>query len=521
MAKLTWAMTALTLFSSLPVSAGPSKNTYIVGKRAYPNDDGPVLQSFVHDSMDAISADSDDLLYIYEHAFTGYAARLTDDQVEALRNLPDILSVAPDQEYTIDTTRTAHFLGIEDTMSLMGQLDGNSSAHPDSLDGLDVAEADSNIIIGIIDTGEQWTVENCNKKLIGARYFDKGFAAASGITSDSYALWQDTKSARDNHGHGTHVSSTAAGSEVAGAGFFGQATGTARGMAKNARLAMYKMCFGGGKCLISDYIAAMDKAIEDGVNIISCSFSGHSMFELTSMSATAVGGWRAMERGVFMTASAGNYGPRLASMTNQAPWLLTVAASTLDRDYPAYITLGNGNSYEGVSFHTNGDIDDVATVGDDETIPFIAGSSVGSINCLPGQLDPELVSGKVIFCTTRGVATKKDRADEVKNAGGRGVVFLGNLAQSQPDIFGLPVLDIDSDHGGDEVFEYAKGENATVNMQFHGSRIGIPAPQMAVFSSRGPAGRVPQLLKPDITGPGFNILAGLPPPRDPENEYNK
>ena len=42
-----------------------------------------------------------------------------------------------------------------------------------------------------------------------------------------------------------------------------------------------------------------------------------------------------------------------------------------------------------------------------------------------------------------------------------------------------------------------------------------PAPSMTYFSSRGPNGPVPDLIKPDITAPGLQILAGQSPYADP------
>jgi subtilisin family serine protease len=46
-------------------------------------------------------------------------------------------------------------------------------------------------------------------------------------------------------------------------------------------------------------------------------------------------------------------------------------------------------------------------------------------------------------------------------------------------------------------------------MVFHGTVIGPtpPSPRMASFSSRGPNFRAPEILKPDITAPGVEILA--------------
>ncbi|MCI73183.1 subtilisin-like protease-like, partial [Trifolium medium] len=68
----------------------------------------------------------------------------------------------------------------------------------------------------------------CNKKLIGARSFSKGYLMGS--TGGGRRKATDTISPRDRDGHGTHTATTAAGSVVANATLLGYATGTARGM---------------------------------------------------------------------------------------------------------------------------------------------------------------------------------------------------------------------------------------------------------------------------------------------------
>lgn len=49
-----------------------------------------------------------------------------------------------------------------------------------------------------------------------------------------------------------------------------------------------------------------------------------------------------MKKGVFVSCSSGNSGPQLTTVENVAPWLMTVAASTIDRQFKAAVKLGNG-----------------------------------------------------------------------------------------------------------------------------------------------------------------------------------
>lgn len=56
--------------------------------------------------------------------------------------------------------------------------------------------------------------------------------------------------------------------------------------------------------------------------------------------AISIGSLHAFQKGVVVSASAGNsFFPKTA--TNVAPWILTVAASTMDREIQTNIHLGN------------------------------------------------------------------------------------------------------------------------------------------------------------------------------------
>lgn len=191
-------------------------------------------------------------------------------------------------------------------------------------------------------------------KLIGGKYYIKGYEAALGPIN--LTRTPDYRSARDGAGHGTHTSSTAAGSFVPGASVLGFAGGTARGGAPRARLAMYKVCWPivpapgslqDDTCYDADILAALDEALADGVHLLSLSIGGGGPVPYNDGIAT--GAFHAVARGVPVVASAGNEGPAPGSVENASPWLFTVAASSLDRAFPSDAVLGNGAVYK-VSF---------------------------------------------------------------------------------------------------------------------------------------------------------------------------
>jgi subtilisin family serine protease len=162
-------------------------------------------------------------------------------------------------------------------------------------------------------------------KLIGARYYSS------------------TESARDDTGHGTHTASTVAGNAVKDVSFYGLAQGTARGGVPSARIAAYKVCTSSRLCSAHDTLAAFDDAIADGVDIITASVA-FSMIQEFDVDPLSIGAFHAMERGILTSHAAGNNGPSGATVSSVAPWMLTVAASSMDRRIIDKVVLGNGRT---------------------------------------------------------------------------------------------------------------------------------------------------------------------------------
>ncbi|GMN34964.1 hypothetical protein TIFTF001_005001 [Ficus carica] len=471
-----------------------------------------------YDSSLRSVSDSADMFYTYTNVVHGFSASLSDKEAELLKKQPGVVSVIPEIRYELHTTRTPDFLGLMEK-------------RPSTISVLPSPDKVGDVVIGVLDTGvwpeirsyddsgldpvpRSWKGEcevgknfnssSCNRKLIGATFFSKGYERKTGRLINQEV---ESKSPRDDQGHGTHTSSTAAGSAVADAGFFGYATGTARGMASAARVAVYKVCWLGG-CFGSDILAAVDKAIEDGVHVLSMSFGGgsHDYY----YDNVAIAAFAATARGILVSASAGNNGPHSGILSNVAPWITTVGAGTLDRDFPAYVKLGNGKTYKGVSLYGEKPLSDTVLV------PIIsaynASNSTDGNLCLAGTLIPEKVAGKIVICD-RGRSQKVLKGLVVKDAGGVGMILTsdeesyGEEQVAYPHF--LPTSSVRLEKGN-EIKNYADHEaSPTATIIQGGTKLGVePSPTVAAFSSRGPNLVTPEILKPDIIAPGVNILAG-------------
>lgn len=455
------------------------------------------------------------IMYTYQNAFHGLAAHLTDEEASMLEEDHGVVTLFPETVYHLHTTRSPMFLGLDREEVIVDQ------ARTQNYD----------VIVGVLDTGvwpespsfndsgygpvpARWKgaceqgrafdpARHCNRKIVGARVFYRGFEAATGKINEE----TEYKSPRDQDGHGSHTAGTVAGSPVHGANLLGYAPGTARGMYPHARVAAYKVCWTGG-CFSSDILSAIDQAIADGVDVLSISLGGGvSSYFRDSLSVATFG---AMEKGIFVSCSAGNGGPGPVSLTNVAPWVATVGASTLDRNFPGNVRLGNGKSFTGVSIY-KGQMNlsaqklyPVVYMGSNSTTP-----DPDSL-CLEGTLDRQKVQGKIVICD-RGISPRVQKGQVVKEAGGIGMI-LANTATNGEELVAdchlLPAVAV-GEKEGNMIKRYAMtSPNATATMSFLGTKVGIkPSPVVAAFSSRGPNILSLEVLKPDMVAPGVNILA--------------
>jgi len=473
-------------------------------------------------------------VYDYHYSFNGFAAKLSHKQAAKMKSVNGVVSVSTDELLTLDTATTPDFLGLTNPGGLWDQLGG-------------IGRGGEDVIIGIVDggiwpeslsfsdrtgtngngkkdgkldyqqipgwhgkcvPGDDFTAANCNQKLIGAQYYNAGWGGNEGITAE---LPWEFNSPRDFGGHGTHTASTAGGNHnvplTGQTAFFGSISG----IAPRARIAAYKVCWQtprGGSCFTSDSVAAIDQAVADGVDVINFSIGGS---RTNFLDAVEVAFLFAADAGIFVATSAGNSGPDASTVAHPGPWLTSTAASTHDRNYDAELTLGNNVTYSGSSTNTTG-------AGPADLV-YSANVGLGSADseevrlCYPGTLDPALVTGKIVLCD-RGLIARVDKSLAVFMAGGVGSILANPFAGQSlnSDFHSVPTVHVDN-VTGDEIRTYATTDLTPTAEIFTSYFAPADAPFIADFSSRGPllAGEG-DLLKPDVTAPGVDVIAAVAPP---------
>uniref|UniRef100_A0A7N2KRS6 Subtilisin-like protease n=2 Tax=Quercus lobata TaxID=97700 RepID=A0A7N2KRS6_QUELO len=443
------------------------------------------------------------LIYSYTHVIDGFAASLSLSELEALKSSPGFVSSIKDLPVKADTTHSPDFLGLSSNSGLwpvtnygqdviIGVVDTGIWPESESYNDKGMSEVPSRWK-GQCEFGTKFNTSFCNKKLIGARFFNKGL-----IAKDPNATKTINNSTRDTDGHGTHTSSTAAGNYVQGASFFGYATGTARGIAPKARVAMYKALWDEGS-YSSDIMAAIDQAILDGVDVISISLGIDGVPLHTDPIAIATFG--ALKKGVFVSTSAGNQGPLLGTLHNGIPWVLTVAAGTMDRDYNGVVTLGNGVQLLGSSLYIG------KWNSSSNKIPIVFFDACDNLKTL------QKVGYKIVVCQDKK-GSLSDQVQNVDDAKVVAAVFITNVTDlefyiqnSYPAIF----LNMKN---GETVKDYIKTSksNPKASLVFKKTTLGTkPSPRVSSYSAKGPSISCPFVLKPDIMAPGSLVLASWPP----------
>jgi subtilisin family serine protease len=457
-----------------------------------------------------------------QRVYGGVAVRLPADQAARLLSLSNVAAVQVDQLNKPQTDSSTSFIGAPTIWAqnggqalsgqgvIFGDLDtGVWPEHPSFADNpaLGSPPAAPSGDPRVCDFGDNpltpaADVFACNSKLIGGQPFIDTYNAVIGGE-----VYPD--SARDSDGHGTHTTSTAAGGIVESAPIFGVERGPISGVAPGAWVIEYKVC-GLLGCFGSDSAAAVEQAILDGVDVINFSISGgvspySDPVELAFLDA--------YEAGILVATSAGNEGPGAGTTNHLGPWTLTVAASTQTREFQSTLTVTDG-------------VDTATFVGSSITAGVASPTPIVLAQNIPGYdvfcstaLAPGAAAGQIVACQRGGGIGRVQKGFNVNAGDAEGMI-----------LYNLPLQDTETDNHFLPAVHLADGTDFLAFIAAHPTASGSftdgvagvgQGDVMAGFSSRGPGG---QFLKPDVTAPGVQILAGHTPTPDnvdvgPAGEY--
>ncbi len=522
-----------------------------------------------HDELLAsVGAGTDARVYSYRYSFNGFAARLTVEQATGLAASPEVLRIWQDSTRKLRTNASAGFLGLNDPASGLRQAHGlkgediviaviDSGITPGHPSFADTAPGKRPRICrsswaskallgrwlcrrfkkrithlykapqewyGRCDAGEGFQASDCNNKLIGARFYMRGFQAQYDMDDN------ELLSPRDADGHGTHIASIAAGNSVQ-ASLGGTEVATISGMAPRARIAVYKACWlrtGATRstCAMSDLQQAIEDAIADGAHVINYSI-GTSEGGPADPDAMAL--LTASEAGVIPVVAGGNNGPLSNSVESpgSAPWVLTVAAAS--RAGPRYddalrITAPadavGDLSFREASFtptlRQGGAVSGRLVLADDGE-PVATTAEASADDACQSLVNGDEFEGRIAVIR-RGGCTFEDKIVRAGEAGAIAVVMFNNVPGATIAMSGtrgsvdIPAVMIGNTDGEALAARLRNDESVEVRLEK-----GLIATRsdagnvMASMSSRGANPAVPEVLKPDIAAPGVDILGAQTP----------
>ncbi|XP_073157403.1 subtilisin-like serine-protease S [Henckelia pumila] len=501
-------------------SAADGRKHYIVYMGSHSFNNSASVKSSNHDLLSSVTGRTsrEAIIYHYHRSFRGFSTMLTPEEAQKISEQESVVSVFESKNGHLQTSRSWDFVGAaaqsaftvrseqKDLDVIVGHMDSGIWPESPSFRGDGFGPAPARW------KGHCPDEPRCNNKVIGYRWYSRGFEQEHRQIAPDGSGRPLYFSARDDFGHGTHTASTAVGMPV---GVRMKGIGpdkVIRGGAPGARIAVYKVCWF-NSCSCADMLKAFDDAIADGVDVVTFSigqFVQHNRPGFMS-DCISVATLHSFQKGILFSCSAGNNRDP-ETVDDAAPWMLTVAATSTDRDFIAAVDLGNSVTLKGRGFN-NYDMNGYRELVYGRNAATYWGWGDQASSCKEGALDPRVVWGKIVVCTMDSWNEQPlTKANVVRENGGIGVIIIDpysiNHMLSLNSMIPISVIGAQDAKKLDAYmtstsrpFAHIRPHEAQINQQ--------PAPNMASFSSRGP-GSALDIIKPDVAAPGLNILASWP-----------
>ncbi|MGN1387236.1 MAG: S8 family serine peptidase, partial [Bacillus sp. (in: firmicutes)] len=423
----------------------------------------------------------------YDHVFSGFSLELTEKEIPSLLSIPGVKAVYPDVEYITTSVDEGTVISSEEYSPSML----NSAPFIGSDDAWEAGYTGEGVTVAVIDTGVDYTHPDLDQAFESY----KGWDFVDNDNDPQETPTGDPRGAATTHG--THVAGTVA------------ADGLIKGVAPEATLLAYRVLGPGGSGSTANVIAGIEKAVEDGADIMNLSL-GSSINDPDSATSIALD-W-AMEEGVVAVTSNGNSGPNnwTVGSPGSSRDAIAVGATALPYNvYTSSITTSEGVSYPSAK---------VMGFPSDEALLALNGEEYEFVYVglgAPSDFEGKDLTGKIALMS-RGTLAFVDKATNAKNAGAVGAIIFNNVAGEQPDVAGMdvPTIKTTLEDGQKLLTELAAGNNkVTFGIDFS-HEVGET---VADFSSRGPV-NINYMVKPDVSAPGVNIVSTVPT-FDPANPH--
>jgi subtilisin family serine protease len=476
----------------------------------------------------------------YRNALNGFAAELSEDEVRALRDLPGVRSIIPDEIQKLETDSGPAWIGAKRIH------DGSAGSFP--------ANGGEGVVVGLIDSGINWDHPSFSDPGEGALQgwdFVNPYPEQLGLCSKSEVLCNDklvgvydfvendpgtveneeNTNGKDNTGHGSHVASIAVGNPLSVT--LNNIPTQIGGVAPNANLVSYRVCFIGDAadpdddgCQSSAIFSAIEQAIIDQVDVVNYSI-GSEPGDPWSNGSTMMAFLNLRAAGIFVATSGGNEGPGSGTIGSpaNAPWITAVGNATHDRVFASAVeNLSGGDTIPpnvliGASLtgglstrkivHAREYGNALCGIGEPESGQDCI-SNTGSSN----PFAPGTFNGEIVVCD-RGEYGRVEKGKNLQLAGAGGYILANTQAVIEElgdtvvaDNHCLPATHLALEDSNKLSTWLASGSNHQASLSgfsiFHVTEAGD---QIANSSSRGPGlPPVENVLKPDVIAPGTEIL---------------
>ncbi len=422
----------------------------------------------------------------YDHVFSGFSLEIAANEIPNLLSTPGVKAVYPDVEYhtTGDDMGDQSFDDVSPQMMNSAPFIGANQAWESGYTG-------EGVTVAVIDTGVDYTHPDLDQAF--GDY--KGYDFVDNDNDPQETPKGDPRGAETTHG--THVAGTVA------------ADGGIKGVAPDATLLAYRVLGPGGSGSTENVIAGVEKAVEDGADVMNLSL-GNSLNNPDW--ATSIALDQAMSDGVVAVTSNGNSGPNNWTVGSPGTSREAISVGATQLPYNVYAaTLKAGNA----SFSSA----KVMGFPSEESVLALNGKTLPIVDVgLAGTADfaGKDVAGKLVLAQ-RGTYAFVDKATNAKNAGAIGMVIYNNVAGEIVDVPGMavPTIKLTNAEGVQLKSLLSSNPNTTVTL---GTKFDKQVGElMADFSSRGPVMDT-WMIKPDVSAPGVNIVSTVPT-HDPANPH--